>query len=136
MHPAIVHFPVAGIPLALLGFMIWTLTGRTAFAKADVPPLVIGTLAAVVAVITGNIAHDAMQFSPSMHEIVEQHQLVSTTVMVVALLLLALRVWRWETLTGRWRWVYGGGLLLTSALLGLTGFLGGSLVFGPDHMAW
>ncbi len=136
LHPAIVHFPVAGIPLALLGFVIWVATGRDAFAKADVPPLAIGTLAAVVAVVTGNIAHDAMQFSPAMHEIVERHQIASTTAMVIALCLLALRIWRWDTLTGRCRWVYGGGLILTSAVLGLTGYLGGSLVFGPDHLTW
>jgi len=75
---------VSGIPLALLGFGVRVLTGRDAFAEADVPPLAIGTL-------TGG--------------------------------------WRW-------RWGCGGGLLLTSALLGLTGYLGGSLVFGPDRMAW
>jgi len=136
LHPVIIHFPVAGIPLALLGFGVWVLTGRAAFAKADVLPLAIGTLAAVAAVITGNIAHDSMQFSASMHVIVERHQLISTTVMVVCLLLSALRVWRWESMTGRWRWGYGGGLLFASALLGITGYLGGSLVFGPDHLAW
>ncbi|MHC4091618.1 MAG: YHS domain-containing protein, partial [Planctomycetota bacterium] len=32
-HPLIVHFPVAGIPLALLGFLVWGATGRVAFAK-------------------------------------------------------------------------------------------------------
>jgi uncharacterized membrane protein/YHS domain-containing protein len=134
LHPAIVHFPLAGIPIAFLGVLIWTWTGRPAFAKADVPPLVVGTLAAVAAVLTGNIAHDSMRFSPSMHTIVEQHQTLSTSIMVLTLVLTALRIWRWNHLTGRWRWVYGGGLLVTSAMLGLTGYLGGSLVFGPDHL--
>jgi uncharacterized membrane protein/YHS domain-containing protein len=136
LHPAIVHFPLAGVPLALLGFLAWIATGNNAFAKADALPLVVGTLAAVVAVLTGTTAHDSMQFSPSMHRIVGQHQIVSTAVMVAALFLTALRAWRWNTLAGRWRWVYGGGLLLTSAMLGLTGYLGGSLVFGPNHLAW
>jgi len=136
LHPVIVHFPIAGVPLALLGFVLWLLTGRDSFAKADVPPLVVATAAAIVAVITGNIAHDSMRFSSSMHVIVERHQFVATAVMIVCLLMMAIRLWRWNRLIGRWRWVYGGGLIIASVLLGVTGFLGGSLVFGPDHLKW
>lgn len=136
LHPAIVHFPLAGIPLAFLGFLVWVLTGRSAFAKADVPPLAVGALAAVAAVLTGNIAYDTMGFSASMNEIAERHQLVATVVMVLTLILLALRIWRWNRLLGPWRLVYGGGLFVASAMLGFTGFLGGSLVFGPGHLAW
>jgi uncharacterized membrane protein/YHS domain-containing protein len=134
VHPVIVHFPLAGVPLALLGFLAWAVTGREAFAKADVPPLLVAALASIAAVITGNIAHDALRFSGALHEIVERHEFVSTTIMVLALCLSALRLWRWNRLTGRWRWVYGVGLSLTCMLLGITGYLGGSLVFGPDHL--
>jgi hypothetical protein len=98
--------------------------------------LFVAALAAVAAVVTGNIAHDAMRFSESLHMIVERHQFVSTTVMVIAILLSAFRLWRWNRLAGGWRWAYGCGLLIASGLLGYTGYLGGSLVFGPDHLAW
>jgi hypothetical protein len=60
--------------LALLGFLVWMATGREAFVRADVPPLFVATLAAVGAVVTGNIAHDAMRFSESLHVVVERHQ--------------------------------------------------------------
>lgn len=136
LHPAIIHFPLAGVPLALLGFLVWTVTSRDAFSKADVPPLLVSALASIAAVITGNIAHDAMSFSPSMHEIVERHQFVSTAVMILTLLLTLLRLWRWNRLEGRWRSIYGGGLCLATAMLMFTGYLGGSLVFGADHLAW
>lgn len=134
LHPVIVHFPLAGIPLALLGFLAWVVTGREAFAKADVLPLVVASLAAITAVITGNIAHDALRFSDALHRIVEQHQVVATVVMVLSILLSTLRIWRWNRLVGPWRWVYGVGLLVGCVLLSITGFLGGSLVFGPDHL--
>lgn len=136
LHPAIVHFPVAGLPMALLGLLAWTLSGKEMFARADFVPLVFAALAAVGAVLTGNIAEDSERFSPAMHEVVEWHQLLSTVVMVLALLLVAMRLWRWNRLTGGWRWAYGGGLLAASALVGVTGYLGGSLVFGPDHLKW
>ncbi len=134
IHPVIVHFPLAGVPLAFLGFLVWMLTGREAFAKADALPLFVASIAAIAAVITGNIAHDAMRFSDTLHRIVEQHQFVATTVMVLCVLLSTLRLWRWKRLVGAWRWVYGGGLLIACGLLAVTGFLGGSLVFGPDHL--
>ncbi len=136
VHPVIVHFPLAAMPLALLGFLAWALSGREAYAKADVVPLLVATLAAVAAVITGNIAHDAMRFSENLHPIVERHQFVSTTVMILALCLSAVRIWRWNRLRGTWRLLYGLGLLVTCALLALTGYFGGSLVFGPDHLNW
>ena len=136
LHPVIVHFPIAGVPLALLGFLVWLIGGRESFAKADIAPLAVAAGAAVIAVITGNVAHDSMRFSPAMHEIVEAHQLVATAVMVMLLVLSALRLWRWNRLTGAWRWAYGAGLFVTFSLLGLTGYLGGSLVFGPDHFKW
>ena len=34
-HPVIVHFPLAGVPVALLGFLIWLRTGRESFARAS-----------------------------------------------------------------------------------------------------
>lgn len=134
LHPVLVHFPLAGVPLALLGFLVWVVASRDAFAKADVPPLLASALFSIAAVITGNIAHDAIRYSRSMHEIVEQHEFVSTSVMILILVLTLLRIWRWNRLDGRWRWIYGGGLCLATAMLMITGYLGGSLVFGPDHL--
>ncbi|MFQ5806326.1 MAG: DUF2231 domain-containing protein [Phycisphaerae bacterium] len=136
LHPFIVHFPVAGIPLALLGYLLWLFSGKQVFAAADLPPLLIATLTAVAAVITGNIAHDHMRFSGSLHEIVERHELAGTTIMILALCLSAFRLWRWNRLTGGWRWLYGGALLVASGIIAITGYLGGSLVFGPDHFSW
>ncbi len=136
VRPVLVHFPLAGIPLAFLGFLAWAILRREAFSKADIPPLLVGTAAAVLAVITGNIAHDSMQFSESMHEIVERHEWVSERIMVLALALSALRIWRWNRMSGKWCCLYGIGLLTATVMLGITGYLGGSLVFGPDHLAW
>ncbi len=136
VHPAVVHFPLVGIPLALLGYLLWLITGQQSFARADVVPLAVGTLGAVTAVLTGGVAHDHMRFSETLHEIVERHEFCSTTAMILALALSALRAWRWKRLSGGWRWVYLSGLGVATILLAVTGYLGGSLVFGPDHLAW
>ncbi len=136
VHPVLVHFPLAGMPLALLGFLAWIRRGSESFAKADVAPLLAATVASILAVNSGKTLGDALRFSASMQEIVEDHEWYSERIMVLAIALSVLRIWRWNRMTGKWRWVYGGGLLLACALLGYTGFLGGSLVFGPNHLAW
>ncbi len=135
LHPVIVHFPLAGIPLAMLAFLVWTVTGRDAFAKADAVPLLTASVAAAAAVVTGNMAYDAMQFGEALHRIAERHEWSATASMVLAIALSVLRIWRWNRLTGPWRWAYGLGLLAACALLAITGFWGGSLVFGPDHLS-
>lgn len=134
LHPLIVHFPVAGIPLAFLGFLVWMVTGREMFAKADVPVLLAAAAGSVAAVITGNIAHDAMRFGTTLHDIVGTHQILATATMIVSLALVAFRLWRWNGMTGRWAWIYGGGLFIACMLVGATGYMGGSLVFGPNHL--
>ena len=83
-----------------------------------------------------NVAHDAMRLSESLYTIVDRHQIVSKTAVVITICLSALRLWRWSRLTGGRRWTYGCCLLIACGLLGYTGYLGGSLVFGPDQLAW
>lgn len=136
VHPVLVHLPLAGMPLALLGFLAWIYRGRESFAKADVGPLLAATVAAILAVNSGKTLEDATRFSESMHEIVEDHEWYSERIMVLAIALSLLRIWRWNRMTGKWRWVYGVGLLVVCGMLGYTGFLGGSLVFGPNHLNW
>ena len=136
VHPVLVHFPLAGMPLALLGFLAWIRRGSESFAKADVAPLLAATVASILAVNSGNTLEDSLRFSASMQEIVQDHEWYSERIMVLAIALSLLRIWRWNRMTGKWRWVYGGGLLLACGMLAYTGFLGGSLVFGPDHLKW
>lgn len=136
LHPAIIHFPLAGIPLALLGFIVSVVSRRASFAHADVPALIVGATAAVAAVVTGNMAHEASKFGTILAAVAERHQLFATTSMILALTLVAVRIWRWRMLTVIWRWIYGSALLIEVVLLTITGYFGASLVYGPDHLRW
>lgn len=133
-HPVIVHFPLAGVPLALAGLCVWLLSKRQVFAAADVPPILLAALAAIVAVVTGNVAHDSMSFSPALHRFVDWHQYTGTVLMALTIVLSGIRLWRWNRLSGFWLRVYAGGLVGACLLAVGVGFLGGSLVFGPDHL--
>ena len=136
LHPMIVHFPLAGIPLAFMGFVAAVATRRESFARADVVPLMVGAGAAVMAVLTGNVVHEATNFGENLARVAERHQFASTASMVLALLLVALRIWQWRSFTSAWRWVYGGVLLVEVVLLTITGYLGASLVYGSGHLTW
>ena len=134
LHPAIVHFPLAGFPLAFIAFLIYRLAGWDHFASADVVPGLGATLSAGLAVISGNLAESSMSFSASMRQIADRHQFAGTTLLVLGILLSLLRLWRRNRLKGAWAWVYGIGLVLSCLVSMATGYLGGSLVFGPDHL--
>ena len=134
IHPVLIHFPLAGLPMAWIAWAVWLRTRRDAWRLADVVPLSIAALASIAAVITGNIAHDSMRFGESLHDYVHWHQYAGTSLMVLTLLLTALRLWRWTRLGGRWMMLYGVGLTAACLLSVVTGYLGGSLVFGPDHL--
>ncbi len=137
VHPVLVHLPLAGMPLALLGFLVWISCSKESFAKADVAPLLAATVAAILAVNSGKTLEDAMGEGVASWELIAQdHEWYSERIMVLAIALSVLRIWRWNRLTGKWRWVYGIGLLIACGMLGYTGFLGGSLVYGPDHLKW
>ena len=46
----IVRFPIAGVPSALPGFLVWLVSRRESGAKADTAPFAVAAGAAVVAV--------------------------------------------------------------------------------------
>jgi uncharacterized membrane protein/YHS domain-containing protein len=136
LHPAIVHLPIAGLPLALLSLLVWKATAREDFARADVVPLAAAALGALAAVYSGNTAEEFMRFGAEQHELVERHERFGQIVLYVTLALCALRAWRWRRLSGPLAGVYIVGLLAATGLVLLTGYLGGSVVFGPEHFAW
>ncbi len=136
IHPVVVHFPLAGVPIAMVAMLGWLVSRKKLFAYGDVPPIVLAAASSVVAIVTGNFAHDSMRFSDAMHDYVEWHQFAATALMLLVLVLTGLRLWRWRRLDGRWLVAYAGGLVVASGLVGVVGYLGGSLVFGPDHLAW
>jgi uncharacterized membrane protein/YHS domain-containing protein len=136
LHPVLVHFPLAGVPLALLGWFVNAATRGRSFPKADVLPLLVGTAFAVAAYFTGRVAKDAGQFGADMQIIADRHETTSLVIMLLCIALTGLRLIQWRMSNRLWRGVYTIGLVAATGLLGFTGYLGGSLVYGPDHLAW
>lgn len=119
LHPQIVHFVVA---LLLVGVALrWiALTGKAPFAgPAATILLLLGTVAAVLAVSSGTAAHDPVERIPGVGQAVRDHedwgeQTRSVFLVVAGLEVVALVLARRRPQWGRWA-------LVASGLVGLYG---------------
>ena len=118
LHPVVVHFPIACLLLAVLAETLVLLRGAqwrpvTSFL------VLIGAAAAATAVLTGTwLATDETAE-------LKRHQLLGWITLVGALVSSGL-LWVDK------RWILRIALVLTAAAAGLTGHLGGVMVYGKD----
>jgi uncharacterized membrane protein len=116
-HPQIVHFVIALLFVGV-GFRLASLTGKFAFADAGAATLILlGTLAAVLAVQSGHDAHEAVERIPGIRAAVNVHEdwgeRVRNIFLVVALLeILGLTLLRVK---------HHRALLVVSGIVGLAG---------------
>ena len=116
LHPVIVHFPITCLLLAVLAESLVMLRGA-AWRPVTAFLLIIGTVAALAAVISGTwLAQD-------MTAAVQRHQILGWVTLVGATATCAL----WFVSR---RWPFRVALLATGLAAGLTGHLGGDLVYG------
>ncbi len=129
-HAVLVHFPIALLMTATLAILVRAVSDAPlskAIDRALVPLLAVGVLSGVVAYGVGLLVWpwEAISSTP----LGRNHMLLATWTLAYWALMLALR-WSlgeaiWE---GVMRWVMAGLAILGSALLGITGTLGGHLV--------
>lgn len=136
-HPQVVHF-VVGLLLVGVALRIVSLTGRLKFSgPAAATLLILGTLAAVVAVKSGTDAHGPVERIPGTRDLVVEHEEYGESTrnvfLVVAVLeLVALGIARRETRAKYARYAH-----VASALVGVFGAVplyeaaehGGQLVY-------
>ncbi len=118
LHPVVVHFPIACLLLAVLAETLVLLRGAqwrplTSFL------VLIGAAAAAIAVLTGT------WLATNETAELKRHQLLGWITLICALVSSGL-LWVDK------RWVLRIALVLTAAAVGLTGHLGGVMVYGKD----
>lgn len=116
LHPVIVHFPIACLLLAVLAEALVVLRGN-AWRPLTAFLLIIGTTAALAAVISGTWLAEDMTAAIQRHQIVGWVTLISATASCGLLFLSR-------------RWPLRIALIVTAAAAGLAGHLGGDLVYG------
>lgn len=129
LHPLVIHFPIAFLlSSALLDIAAWVVK-RPRLHDAAFGLLVLGTLGAGAAVLTGDAAHDAVKHLPGIVEPLESHEKLGFFTLWTAVAASLLRlVARRENSRGAFFVV----ALLTALSLGLlvrTALYGGRLVY-------
>ena len=131
LHPALVHFPIALAMAALLFDVVARLRKGTGGACATAL-LALAAVGSIITVLSGQAAHDAAVVPAAARDLVERHEELGELVMYGLVALLAVRglvAWRrWQhPLVG---WAQTLLLAVVVGLVGITGHLGGELVFG------
>ena len=134
-HPMLVHFPLALLPLSFAVDVVGWASRRPRWHRSAYGLLLLGTLGAVAAVLSGNAAAAAYRGEETVLAAIERHEVLATPTL---LLLLAIALGRLPLFlrddgSGQspgWplkAWVVVAGL--GCALLWQTGLSGGELVY-------
>ena len=127
LHGALNHFPIA---LLFVSAGLDFVAGKKPSLRSSAwLLLVLGTLGAIVATVSGLLAHLAYEDDPYLLSAMEVHQYLA---FATTALFAALTAWRWRSLRSGsdigGKPVYLALILLGVVILGVTGFLGGNLL--------
>ncbi len=143
LHPVLVHFPVAFLLLAAFTAFAWLIRGKTFWRQATALLLAAGVLGGFAAYYTGDDVAEAFKDKPSVKALVEQHEDGALWTMIFGCAALAgfiaaeisSRDKERKGLDGPDRKLRLRALLFVLAfaaavLVGYTGHLGGTMVWG------
>ena len=126
IHPSIVHYPLALLPVAVGADLLARVTGSETLADVGRTLMPLAAASAAVAAVTGLIAQEEVQPDAEAQALLVTHRNLNVSVVTLSAVLAA---WRW-----RRREASGGYLALALAGLGAMGYsayLGGKMVY--DH---
>ena len=128
-HPLIVHFPIAFIYGAALLYFVAMISGSESLKWTALWMLMLGTLGAAAALLSGFYAEPGLMVSQSVrHELLRHHKHLMVTASVITG---ALTLWAIATrpMPTRGRYVFLAGLLALICLITAGADLGGEMVF-------
>lgn len=134
LHPMIVHFPIALIMVGFLADLLYLFNKKEiCLSKTGLYLMVLGTLAAGAAFLTGNL----FTVEPRQGAIVDVFEKHETFALITLLIMAIGSTIRIYTVIKKpdstiLRWTVFCFYLAGTLTVGLTGFLGGSMVF--DYM--
>lgn len=130
LHAMVIHFPVALLLAGFLFEIIALFYKKELFSQFAFFLLVLGTLGAIVAYLSGSSAGEGIEEGP-LKKPVSLHETAATITLVLAIVLSVLRALVIYFKFNR-PWVKWAGIVLFAVLAGSvarTGYLGGQLVY-------
>ncbi len=134
-HPVIIHFPIAFLILAAL-LEVWAIFKKTESYGVAVRPLVIvGAISSVIAVALGFAVAYQNEQGGDLLIVFERHRFAGVMTCVLGVLSVAFAEWRrsgGDMILVRF---YRSTLFLSALSVGLTGHLGGTLIYGLNYFS-
>ena len=134
LHPALVHFPIAGlVALALVDFIGLALR-REAWRQAGIVVLIATAISLLPTAATGLLRAAYMSTDAAEHAILVTHRTLNFTVAGLLAAALVLRAVRRNHLQGVLRVAYLALLFAATGLVLVAASFGGRLVYGPNYL--
>lgn len=134
VHPLLVHFPIALLVVALLLDLVVIVGRKDKLACCSGLVLCLAALGAVAALVSGFMAEGtitSLSDAQVAHKTVQQHEQAAIATVILAAILAGWRLARRLELPPGWqKLVYLVVLVAAVTMVGLTGRLGGTLVYG------
>jgi uncharacterized membrane protein len=132
-HPALVHAPIALLIVGFVFEVVGRLGGADWWRRAATALLILGTLGAGSAYLSGREAGERAEHAAIPEAPIDAHERAATGTLVVAVVAVLLRIGELTVARARPRMVGLLALLAYAAaavMVGVTGLRGGELVFG------
>lgn len=130
-HPIIVHFTIALLSIAIITDFLYLISKKENFWHFATYLLVLGTLSAVGAVLSGHQAEDSVLLNPQTRPMVDSHKLSGEITMWIFIALTTLRFVfiKLKKFGEPVKWIYYLLGLTAMVFLFRTGILGGEMVY-------
>ena len=128
-HPVFVHFPIALLIGAGLIEVLALALRRPTLHVVSLWNLVLGTLGAGMAFLSGEQAEELAEHAAAAHQVLQWHETLGRTTLIVAVLVTLLRLVTRDRLAGWLRIVSVSLMLAAVGSVAAGGYLGGRLVY-------
>lgn len=124
MHPALVHIPLACLPLAVAADLVGRVTGRRDLLDFGRSAITVAAAGAVGSALTGLIAGEEVNVEGRSRDMLMTHRNLNVAATLVAI---AMALWRRRHARPSARYLGAG--MAGIGILGYTAYLGGELVY-------
>ncbi|BBM82719.1 DUF2231 domain-containing protein [Candidatus Uabimicrobium amorphum] len=135
LHPISVHFPIALFFAAVLGEILSLLYNKQ-LQQAINYCFNIAAISSVIAVVLGWCAHISSTYKNELHTVANYHKVMGILTAILIITVSVLNSKKQTASQTQLEKLYWPCILITSIIIGITGFLGSSLIFGLGHYNW